>query len=136
MSVEAPKRRKSIPLLVKLHAALYQLGLEPHACDLDHEPALGLRAWDEEKRDTVPPANDPRFLIWRPRPGHKTKTFARKGESQLSGSDGDIQRIRRLRRLSKDQEEFQRRLLAKETGEARPKSRRWPKRKFPKRGKR
>lgn len=113
-----PNRRKSIPVRVQLHAALYQLGFEPHEVDLDHDPALGLRPWSEETQDTIPPANDPKYLVWRPKADHKLKTTGRKGESKLSISgNGDVSRIAKTDRLAEDHEAFRKRLLSRECGQ-------------------
>jgi hypothetical protein len=122
------RRRKSIPLKTQLHAALYQLGLEPHEAELDHDPALGRRDWDEQAKDTVPPANDPKFLVWRPREGHKRKTFGTKATTYGS----DIFEMAKERRVTKKQAEFRSRLLAPVPKAERPKSK-WPKRKLQKR---
>jgi hypothetical protein len=122
-------RRKHIPLMVKLHAALYQLGFEPHEVELDHDPALALRPIDPETGDTIPPANDPKALIWRPKAEHREKTFGRGGEKRITTAGGDIHAIAKARRLSKEHEEFRRRLTEKPPREERPKSK-WPKRPF------
>lgn len=119
-------RRKSISLLSQLHAALYQLGFEPHEVQLDHTPALVLRAWDEAKQDTIPPASDPRYLVWRPTAEHREKTFGR--GATTAGSD--IGEAARLKRLERKEAEYRARLLAKEPGKPRQKSHRWPKRQF------
>lgn len=117
-----PARRKHIGLKDQLHAALYQLGLEPHECQLDHDPALGLRVYDEATGDTIPPASDPRYLVWRPKAEHKLKTTGRKGESKLSVTgNGDVSRIAKIKRLLEKEE--------KETSLSR-----WPKRKLESRG--
>ena len=117
-----PARRKSIPVKAQLHAALYQLGFEPHEVDLDHDPALGLRVYDEATQDTIPPANDPKHLVWRPKAEHKLKTTGRKGESKLSiDGNGDVSRIAKVERI-----------LKKENEENPPSN--WPKRKLESRG--
>lgn len=108
-----PIRRKSISLKDQLHAALYQLGMEPQEAELDHDPALVLRGYDEKTGDTVPPANDPKFLIWRTREDHKKKTFGIGGERRVTTAGGDIHRAAQLRRLTKKQEEFRARVMAK-----------------------
>lgn len=130
-------RRKSVPLLAKLHAALYQLGFEPHEVDLDHDPALALRVWDEAAQDTIPPANDPKYLVWRPRAEHRAKTFGRGGERRISSADGDIHKIAKAKRLAARRESFDRVLIAKATGEALPvdhkRKAKIPSRPFPKR---
>jgi hypothetical protein len=94
------RRRPHIHAMVKLHAALYQLGLEPHAVELDHDPALALRPVDPETGDTIPPANDPKFLVWRTKADHKLKTTGRRGESKLCDiSNGDIHRAAKVKRI-------------------------------------
>ena len=129
-----PQRRKSIPLLAQLHAALYQLGFEPKEVQLDHDPALGLRPWDEQAQDQVPPANDPKFLVWRPKEEHKLKTTGRHGESKLSISgNGDQSRIAKTDRLEEEHESFRRRLLSRECGQRRERKGSIPSRPFPKR---
>ncbi len=96
------QRRPHIPVMVKLHAALRQLGLEPHEAELDHDPALALRPIDPETGDTVPPANDPRYLVWRPKAEHLAKTTGRRGESRLGDqANGDIQRAAKVKRLQR-----------------------------------
>jgi len=115
-----PDRRKHIPLRAQLHAALRQLGFEPHEVELDHSPALVLRDWDEEAQDTVPPASDPRFLIWRLKAEHAAKTFGPGGERRVTSAGGDIHAAAHARRLSKRQAEFRARMLAKSTGAEQP----------------
>lgn len=93
-------RRPHIPVLVKLHAALLQLGLEPHEVELDHDPALALRPIDPETGDTIPPANDPRYLVWRTKADHAVKTTGRKGGSRKGDqANGDIQRVAKVKRI-------------------------------------
>lgn len=122
----AQSRRKPISLMAQLHAALRQLGFEPHEVELDHTPALALRDWDEAKQDTIPPASDPRYLVWRPKSEHRIKTFER-GATTVGS---DIGEAARLKRLTRKEEAFRQRLLSKETGKPRAKSGRWPKRPF------
>lgn len=126
-------KRKPVPTRIQLHAALRQLGLEPDECELDHDPALGTRAVNADGTDWDPPQHDVRYLVWRPEPGHKTKTFGPGGEKRITTAGGDIHRIAKLRRLTSEQEEHRRRMLAKEPGAERPRSARWPSRPFPKR---
>ncbi len=113
-------RRKHIPLKAQLHAALLQLGFDPNEVDLDHAPALALRPWDEATQDTVPPASDPRFLIWRPRAEHKVKTFGPGGEKRITSAGGDIHAIAHTKRTAKKEEAFRQRMLAKADGEPPP----------------
>lgn len=122
-------RRKSISLRAQLHAALYQLGYEPHELDLDHHPPLALRDYDEVAGDTIPPHDDPRYLVWRPKPEHAVKTFGPGGEKRVTSAGGDLHAIAHARRLSKAQDEFRAAILRKETGEPKPLSK-WPTRKF------
>lgn len=126
-------RRKHISLLTKLHAALYQLGFEPHEVELDHAPALALREWDEAAQDTIPPASDPRYLVWMPKADHAVKT--RGAGATTAGSDiGNAAKVKRLERDPRGGEEFRRRLLAKSDGEPPPETKKrkhqWPKRPF------
>lgn len=133
----SPDRRKHIPLKAQLHAALLQLGFEPHEVELDHSPALVLRDWDDEAQDTVPPASDPRFLIWRPKAEHAAKTFGPGGEKRITSAGGDIHAAAHVRRLGRRETEFRANLLRKTTGEEPPASTRRksriPSRPFPNR---
>lgn len=88
--------RPHMPLSVKLQAAILQLGLDPDAVDFDHDPALGLRVFDEATRTYTPDANDPKFITVRARSGdHKVKTFG--NGATTAGSD--IHRIAKTKRL-------------------------------------
>lgn len=136
MTAATPNRRRSISLKAKLHAALYQLGFEPHEVELDHDPALALRPIDPETGDTIPPASDPRALIWRPKADHKAKTFGRRGGKTATTAGSDIHAIAKERRLTKGQEEFRRRVLEREPGEPRKRSGKIPIRPFASKGKR
>jgi hypothetical protein len=111
-----------------LEAALLQLGLDPRACHLDHDPALALRPLNEAGTDFDPPQHDPRYMRWVSTSDHSRKTTGRKGESKLSISGGDQQKIAKVKRLEK---KFVSRLLRPEKKE-RPK-RKWPSRPFAKR---
>lgn len=114
-----PNRRKTIPWKVKCEAALRALGLTIREVNFDHEPALALREWDERAQDTIPPANDPDFIRILLVADHKAKTFGRGGEKRVTTLGSDIHAIAKARRLSKEQEEFRRRLLSREPGEKR-----------------
>ena len=126
-------RRKHISLLTKLHAALYQLGFEPHEVELDHAPALALREWDEAAQDTIPPASDPRYLVWMPKADHAVKT--RGAGATTAGSD--IGKMKKLRKLVAQQAEFQAKILAKGGQATAPKPKKprrpWPSRPIPNR---
>jgi hypothetical protein len=116
------KRRKAIPDRVKLLATLREMGLKIDEVHFDHNPALQLRGWDEERSDTIPPANDAEHIdllmvrevkrckdCGRSIRSHHEKTFGTKATT--AGSD--IHRIAKMRRLTKSQEEFRTRVLSK-----------------------
>jgi len=119
--------RRTPPLGVKLEAALQlcselmqKLGFEPvEAWELDHVPALGLRAVNEAGTDWEPAQHDVRYLVWRPKRQHREKTSGRRGESRLSVSgDGDVSRIAKVKRITG------------QTGKREKPKRAWPKRKL------
>ena len=62
--------------------------------DFDHDPPLQLRVWDPVAKDTVPPANDPRYIVPRLRASHRRKTAKK-----------DIPAIAKAKRLSARQNE-------------------------------
>lgn len=116
-------RRRPIPLLVKLQVALRQLGYTVNEIHWDHTPPLALREWDPVAQDTIPAANDPNHIRILRIEDHKAVTTGRRGESDLSISfNGDVSRIAKARRLSKEEEAFRKRLLAKEAGQPREKT--------------
>jgi hypothetical protein len=102
--------RKDIPLRVKLAVALRMLGfVKGQRVDFDHDPALGLRDWDEAAQDFIPPQLDPEFITIRSKPAHDVKT---NGNSATSyGSDKHA--IAKIDRVSEAVEAFRRRMLAK-----------------------
>ena len=119
--------RKHISLRKQLNAALRQLGFEPTECDLDHHPALALREVNADGTDWIPAQDDEHYLVWRPRAEHRVKTSGTKATS--AGSD--IHAIAKAKRVSREQEEFRRVMLAKSgQGEAPEKRSKWPKRSF------
>lgn len=102
-------RRPHIPVMVKLHAALLQLGFEPHQVELDHDPALALRPIAPETGDTIPHANDPRYLVWRLKAEHAAKTTGRKGESRKGDqANGDTSRAAKVKRIRRKGHDFTR----------------------------
>ena len=142
--------RPAIPLSVRFDVILRQegkcirCGQKLHAwkdVNLDHRPPLQLRGWDEEKGDTIPPANDPAAIDAIHKDCHAVLTTGKRGESKLSKRGGDVSEIARLRRLEKKHQAFRDKLLTKATdspdsGEADPepnKKRPWPKRPMPSR---
>lgn len=128
------EHRKAIPLGVKLHAALLALGYSDEeivggALEWDHCPALALRFVDPETGEMTPAPNDPRYIRPMRKGEHAEKTFGR--PATTAGSD--IGAAAKVRRITKQQEEARRRMLAKDAGEPRKKSGRIPSRGFPKR---
>lgn len=80
-----PRRRKHIPLSVKLEVLLAEKGLKPADVEWDHEPPLAMREWDEAAQDTVPAANDPRYIQCLVKADHHIKTNGTKATT--AGSD-------------------------------------------------
>ena len=133
----APVRtlRKAITMRAKLQAALLAAGFDweavstPFAISFDHDPALGLRdqIQDGDKIVFVPDQNDPRYIVPRLDAAHKVKTNGTKATC----ADGDTHKIAKARRLTKQQQEFRDRMMAKDAGEEPPPKRsKWPTRKF------
>lgn len=79
--------RPSIPLKVKLIAALRELGLTQADVEFDHCPPLGLREYDEASRTYTPPANDPDKIVMRLKEKHREKTHHPLGPHTSVGSD-------------------------------------------------
>lgn len=105
-------KRRAIPMKVQRDVALdlcrdlmRKLGLvEVDATiefDLDHAPALELRAVNPVTGEHEPHQHDPRFLIWRTRQAHRAKTTGRAGTSKLAMVNGDQQKIAKNRRREK-----------------------------------
>jgi hypothetical protein len=137
--------RKAIPDLVKLKVVLRQDSLcatcrerlgRLEDTQFDHVPAVQLRCWDPEAKDTLPPSNDVEHIFAKHTDCHAEKTFG----SKASKRGADVTEIARTKRITRDTEEFRQRMLAKvdpdvpQVEEPRRK-RKWPKRPFPKRGK-
>ncbi|ARQ95276.1 hypothetical protein [Bradyrhizobium phage BDU-MI-1] len=136
--------RKAIPDLVKLKVVLKQNSLCPTCSErlgkledveFDHVPALQLRCWDPEAKNTIPPANDVDHIFAKHIDCHAAKTFG----SKASKRGADVTEIARTKRIARETEAFRQRMLAKGDPDAEPtpdrKKTRWPKRPFPKRGK-
>lgn len=118
--------RRKVPLAIALKVALRQLGLKQP--ELDHQPALGLR---ERAPDGgyIPHEHDPDYLVWRDAEEHAVKT--RGNGATTAGSD--VHAIAKVKRLSKAEEEFRRRMLITDYVEA-DKARTIAKRKIQSRG--
>ena len=69
-------------------------GGEP--AQLDHDPALQNRPFDNKTQKYTPDANDPEYLIYRTKQAHKIKTLVRGDGAQLS--DAAIARKRKRQR--------------------------------------
>lgn len=128
-------KRPYIPLAARLEAALRQLGLDPATAELDHDPALELRdrvpivgPIPSAKKLThipdpnpspiigwkyFPDANDPRYLVWRSKAEHATKTNGPGNEKRITTRGGDHGDAAHLRRVTKKEAAFRARLLAK-----------------------
>ncbi|MCW5697311.1 MAG: hypothetical protein KIS96_11350 [Bauldia sp.] len=89
----------------------------------DHWPALGLRLVDPATGELIPHPNDPHAI----RPMRKAAHAAKTSGTKATSAGSDIHAIAKVRRLTKAQEESRRRMLARDQGEALPKSK-WPKR--------
>lgn len=140
-----PGFRKAIPTLLKLKVVLRQNSKcatcgEPlgklDLTEFDHVPAIQLRTWDEEARDTIPPSNDESCIFAKHDNCHDAKTFGTKASKR----GADVTEIARTKRIAKDTENFRRKILAKNDPDADPEAqqerkpkKQWPKRPFPSR---
>ena len=142
-----PGFRKAIPDKVKLEVVIQQHSLcatcgerlgKLADTQFDHVPAVQLRCWDPEAKDTIPPSNDKGHIFAKHVDCHAQKTFG----SKASKRGADVTEIARTKRIARYTEDFRRRMLAKlivpeeaiDEAPKRPKKQ-WPKRPFPKRGK-
>ena len=114
--------RPHMPMAVRIKAALLMLGLDPDAVQWDHDPALQLRVWNEAAGDTIPAANDPRYITPRARDDHNRKTNGTKATTY--GSDKHA--IAKAKRMEEAR-------AALEAGEAKAAKRKWASRKIPSR---
>lgn len=131
--------RKAIPIKTVLECAIAQAvcpdcGLRLGHIDnvhRDHCPPLAMRTWDDASQDTIPAANDPKFIVLRHVDCHKAKTSGGKTRAK---AQGDVTEIARTRRLGRAQEEFRSKVLAKgedaATEPQKARKRQWPKRKM------
>ena len=111
---DAP-RRKSIPLGVKLAVALRALGVKASEIDYSHEPALGLRAINDDGTDYKPAQLDPEFIFIRARAAHDEITFKDNGTGR-----GDLTAIAHVRRTASKHGAHVQRIAAKGTGQKPP----------------
>lgn len=121
--------RPHMPLSVKLRAAILQLGLDPARVDFDHNPALGLREFNEETKTYTPDANDPKFITVLERgEEHRIKTSG----TPATSAGSDIHRIAKVKRLAKARAAHEAALRGRADGErpharSKPGKRPWPK---------
>lgn len=126
-------RRKRIPDSVKLAVALRALGhKDERGIDWSHEPALQLRAINDDGTDYKPGQLDPDYIFIRPKPEHAKITFKDNGTGR-----GDISAIAHTRRVTRKHDEHIARMQSKLGMSAapapKPRKRQWPKRKFQRR---
>lgn len=121
--------RPHMNLSVKLRAVLIACGFDPDTVEFDHQPPLALRIWDEATQDTIPPANDPRFIRPMPRQEHREKT---NGPATKARAQGDKTDIAKTVRVSADQQDFRDRMERKQPGKPRERSGKINSRPFPK----
>jgi hypothetical protein len=108
--------RKPMPLAVKLQVIVNQRGLAPDGTPLDainvgiqfdHRPCLHERIYDPERDETIPAANDLRFIVALPVPAHRA----------ISGQD--VTRMKKTARQRAREQEFRETLLRKVPGQKR-----------------
>ena len=105
-------------LRVKLDAALIALGLDPRATQFDHDPALGLRPLNEDGTDTVPPQLDPKHIVPRSTPAHRTKTTGTPpGQKVVHVANGDVHKIAKAKRQADRWAEHEARVAALKAGD-------------------
>lgn len=125
--MRASDHRKSIPVGVKLQAALLLLGFTEDeitgGLEWDHQPALALRIVDPQTGELVPHPNDPRYLRPLRKAEHAVKT--RGSGATTAGTDvGNASKVKRIEKDPSGGEEFRRRLLAIKRGDEPPPSKR------------
>lgn len=129
----AIKRPRPPTIRQERDALLWQfMGCTRAEVDLDHDPALVLRDYDEATGLYTPDAYDITKLVFRIRPEHKVKTFGRGGTKRITVLGSDLGERDKTRDLIKKEAEFRARCLARKAGEPKPKSK-WASRPFQKR---
>jgi hypothetical protein len=108
--------RKAIPLAIKLQVIINQKGLGPDNSPLDamvvgvhfdHRPPLHEREYDAERDETIPAANDVRFIVALPIPAHREI------------SKIDIKRFRKTQRQHAAENAFRSAMETKRLGQKR-----------------
>ena len=109
MAAETMTKRRHMPVSVQLHACLILLGFNPdepiewhHSIPLSHRPILADGRYE-------PDENDPRYIVPMQKAEHRERT-----------AKIDVPIAAKIKRLSKKQEAFRGRLLAKQTGDDPP----------------
>jgi hypothetical protein len=123
-------RRKHRPVSVERDACLELLGLLGKKIEWHHMPPLSQRPQDPHTGLYTPDENDPRHIVPMEVEAHRLQTVG--DRRPLSG---DISVAAKIKRVTKDQEEFRRKVLAKEPGQVRALKRTIQSRPFPKRKK-
>lgn len=123
MSARQSPRRRKIPDSVKVQVLLRMLGLQGAVINWSHEPALELRAINEDGTDFKPPQHDPNYIFARTKAEHDHITFKDNGTGY-----SDATAIAKSRRVTDAQEEFRRRVLARDASAPTPERKRsnWP----------
>jgi len=115
-----------MPMAVKLAAALHALGFGDSLGQVEwhHSPPLALRPFDPVTGKHDPDANDPRYIVPLSKADHAVQT-----NGTAVPLSGDKSKIAKTKRVTDAQAAFRARLLAKEPGREKPKSK-WPSRKM------
>lgn len=98
--------RPPIRLRVKFAVLINQRGLyngeplDPDDLQFDHCPALGLREYDELTRKYTPDANDPYYIVAKPKSVHHIKTNG----TPATSAGSDKQRIAKVDRIREARE--------------------------------
>lgn len=122
-------KRKHRPISVERDACLNALGLLGKNINYDHRPPLSHRPYDAATGLYTPDENDPKYLF--PVLAEENKRLADGDPAKPLSGDTSI--AAKLKRISKDQDQFRARLLAKDTGDDPPPQKRkrlWPRRRF------
>lgn len=116
--------------------------LEKGGFAYDHRPPLHDRKFDTVKWDTIPAANDPKFIQAIINGEHRFLTSGRRGDKKVSSRLGDVGRMRHDDRVREKHEAFLERQASKRRGKKLDKRvrdlhetrRQWPTRKIKSRG--
>lgn len=118
--------------------------LEKGGFAFDHRPPLHDRKFDTEKWDTIPPANDPKYIQAIINDEHRFLTSGRRGDKKVSSRLGDVGRMRHDDRVKEKHDAFRERQESRRRGKRLDKrtkalimlngKRPWPKRKLKSRG--